>query len=272
MIETTADGLLSAINANVIDKSSELITKLKELGEAAVPVIKSLVEDGAQKQEFTIVLKVDITDLADVSRVNAALSTLRSGLTFQVRAMGQNSDAIAESDTRGASLWLPLPQPYRLTLSEGNVVLGEALVSVPHPTRTIPLDVSRAAFASADTKLTMTEGRLTKFDYSKGSEAVGAASIPIDIAKAFVSIPAALFDFKVKKVQDDKELVAAQQELLDSRSALLVSEQNSQRALETPRLESETALINAQIALLEAQRRLIEAQQKGNDGNDEDVE
>jgi hypothetical protein len=187
-VETSPAGLITAVNTTVESKAVDFTKKFQEFVNAATPtVIKSFVADQpAAPTPFSIRVRIDPASSDDVKRIEAALGKLAPDLTFKSDRVNSAYDASLKPSGR-PSLWVALPAIYRLSLSRTAEIIGETLVTIPEQGKAIGIDVSRAAFTKAETKLTSTSGYLTKYDYSKGSEAVGAASIPVEAAKAIVS-------------------------------------------------------------------------------------
>lgn len=262
VVETNAGGIITSVNTTVESKAIDFAKKFQEFVSAATPgAVKTLAEED-QPKAFTLKVKIDPTDNKDIERVNNSLAALNSGMALSMDRMGTPAVVSPVNDEDRPSLWIAVPVSYRASLARGPTIIGEALVTIPDPGKKMGLNVSRAAFAKAETKLTATNGFLTKYDYSKGSEAVGAASIPVEAAKAIVSIPSALFQFKVSSINQDKQLAAAQKDLLESEAALAKAAAKSDNVDEIEKLNAQTALLNAQKEVLAAQKTLVEVQKQ----------
>jgi hypothetical protein len=97
--------------------------------------------------------------------------------------------------------------------------LLQKVVLVPNRGPIAGIEVVRRPFVTNTFNLTFTNGVLTRAKYDDPSEFLNAISIPIDIAKAIMSIPAALFQFRVSS--DTRTLALAQEKaVLTAQSAL----------------------------------------------------
>jgi hypothetical protein len=120
--------------------------------------------------------------------------------------------------------------PYRLVvtdpISRGQ---AEAIVMLPNEGPIAGVRVVRRSFVENKFTLVFTNGVLTSADYDDPSALIGALMIPIDIAKAIVSIPSALFRFTIAHEQADltaeKDVIEAQKALAQAQIDLLQKEQ-----------------------------------------------
>jgi hypothetical protein len=81
---------------------------------------------------------------------------------------------------------------------------GKWEVSVPDVTRLVNVPLKRSAFVKRINTPKFASGLLTENYINEPSQFEGFISIPINIAKALVSIPAALFNFKIQKQTETK--------------------------------------------------------------------
>ena len=106
---------------------------------------------------------------------------------------------------------------------DGRLVLGlpdplahaSGIVIVPDygPVVRIPLD--RALFAKAEYKLVFHDGMVATHNVERGNAVVNVAMLPVTIAKEIVSIPSALFKFKLDLSKDEQALKDEQQRVAD---------------------------------------------------------
>jgi hypothetical protein len=259
VVETDSTGLIQAVNTTLESKAVDFTKKFQEFVSAATPTVgRSFAE--VRPKAFALKIRIDPALQTDRERASKKVKALTDDLTLEIVQLS-TAYTIDKEVEKKPSVWVPLPSTYRFSLSRGPEVIGESIVTVPDPLNAVGMNISRAAFTKAETKLTGTNGYLTKYDYSKGSEAVGAASLPVEAAKAIVSIPAALFQFKLAKVTDDQALADAQKELLGSQAALAKADANAGVVGDIEDLNAQVALLNAQKGVLDAQTALLKAQE-----------
>jgi len=79
--------------------------------------------------------------------------------------------------------------------------------------------VRRAPFVKKQVKMDFTSGMLTSVQLVNPSEVLEFIQIPIAVAKAIVSIPSAMLQFKTTQITADNNLLTAQQKNLESANA-----------------------------------------------------
>jgi hypothetical protein len=73
------------------------------------------------------------------------------------------------------------------------------------------------------TNLKFTNGVMSSVDLSKPSEVLGCLDIPLQIAKAFTSIPSELLTLKINQTNQETSLLKAQTDLLKAQTALMAT-------------------------------------------------
>lgn len=110
-------------------------------------------------------------------------------------------------------------RPYVLTLRDietnGKKFLQNVNIYIPNGAPITSFDISRAAFVEKKTELTFENGILTTIQVNKPSEILGAVSVPFDILKAIVAIPAELLTIKVKRAAGEQALLSNQKAILE---------------------------------------------------------
>ena len=235
VVEANAKGLLTAVNSETEDKSGVFVSKLFEL---ATEASKAFVPRGLSpsvNKPFKLVTKIDPTDTNDLNRIQAMLDSKNAGLNFTMARSGfEKGSALAPDDPGScqSSICFRPALPYRLSLEQqnGGAIIGEVVVLVPNEARLLGIDLNRANFVKNHTKLEFANGMLTKFDINKPSEALGFIQIPIDIAKAIVSIPSAMLQFKTTSAQEKTGEIDAQVSLLESQKQLIDAQRKAAEA------------------------------------------
>jgi hypothetical protein len=102
-------------------------------------------------------------------------------------------------------------------------------IYVPNSAPIFLFNITRPAFVKYTQTIEFDNGMLKSATIKKPSEAVGFLSIPINIAKAVVSIPSALFKFQIENSKNEltsqKEVLEAQKNLLEAEKQLLLKEE-----------------------------------------------
>lgn len=142
---------------------------------------------------------------------------------------------------------------------------------VPDNSRVISIRINRSSFVKKTYGLKVSNGLLAENSIDKPSEVEGFISIPIAVAKAIVSIPAQLIQFRIVNIKNETTLETTQQALdkakLDTRKNEIALEAEILKA----KIEAQKATIaydadiakikfDAQKGLLEAEKNLINEQ------------
>ena len=93
-------------------------------------------------------------------------------------------------------------------------------IHLPNAAPTLAVEVDRAVFTKHQMKLTFDAGVLTNVEIEKGSELNALVTLPIKLAQIAVSIPADMVKIRLATATGQKELLEANQALIDSLAAL----------------------------------------------------
>lgn len=85
----------------------------------------------------------------------------------------------------------------------------------------IRLRIDRSAFAARRLAFVFEDGTLVGSCLFKGSEVAGALSIPLEVAKAIVSLPTVMFQVKIDEFTRSKDLIEAEQQLILTQKAYI---------------------------------------------------
>ena len=132
----------------------------------------------------------------------------------------------------------------KATMLDGHQV--EFYEYLPNTELNITIPLSRAMFAKKINNLVLVDGLIKENKINKPSEVEGFISIPINLAKAIVSIPAQLFQFKIDNTKKKTEY---ETEFLNLENAITAIERNELlKSLETDRLklDADKSLITLQ--------------------------
>ena len=115
--------------------------------------------------------------------------------------------------------------PYKLKFETTNPALQPVtVVYLPNNSPILGLDILRAPFVKNEYDITFENGILTSVKWVKPSEALGFVNIPLDLAKAIVSIPSELLTVKVNDLTAEKGLLEAEKNLIQAQLDLIVKQ------------------------------------------------
>lgn len=236
-IQTTDTGLLEKISAQSKDQRGEVVKKLVELAtETGKAFIGARGKTTDPYPTFSYETFFDPTLKEDRDRLIADLGEYGVEiLELDATPLGSAlSRGAAKDCNRGACFRLAIPYAFviayrnqpTIAFPDPTPARGTANILIPNGSPILAVEINRYAFVEAKTEIVFDDGMLTKISLDKPSEAVGFMEIPIDVAKSIVSIPSALFDFKIKSMNDDQRLNTAQMNLIESQMRLLEKQQD----------------------------------------------
>ncbi|HOZ13887.1 MAG TPA: hypothetical protein PLH91_05925 [Tenuifilaceae bacterium] len=148
--------------------------------------------------------------------------------------------------TRPLSLYKFSITPKAEMLTDYQIEFYEYL---PNNELNITVPLSRALFSKKTNNLVLSDGLIKENKIDKPSEVEGFISIPINVAKAIVSVPGQLFQFRIDNTKKKTEL---EKEILNLEKAISDNERNELlSALETQKqqLEADKKLLTLQTEL-----------------------
>ena len=220
VLALTSSGLLKTVNVTTKEETGNIIITLAKAAATIVtpiPVPKFAPEGPKEKPFYNA--EFDPTDEAEVSKCNEALKklTCNKGLNVEIDPRPQPQPKTTDLSTPPISargvFFRPL-LPYKLTLTDA-VSRTEMTVLVPNKAPVLSIDISRAMFVTKVYEIEFDNGILTRVTIKKPSEALAAASIPIEIAKAIVAIPAELIQLKINTASGEKALLESEKARLE---------------------------------------------------------
>lgn len=254
---TVENGLLSSSKATSDDQTKNIILSLvqgfsafktpKGLGEENF-IYKSKVNDSNIEEcnEYFYQHIFNPTDTTETQAVIAALKGHRAGVTFKLdHVFKQLISPTTVKEVDGIVYRAPLNLGITLYSDEDAPAIcgGTAIkqqetivMTVPDPDAEFILMPRAGAFTKSQFDFTFKDGSPSKYTVDRPSEVAGIASLPIDIAKALISIPAEIIRLRVD---------------YDSKA-------NSA-------IEAKTAEYKAQIDLLKAKKELQDEKKKGDE-------
>lgn len=286
-----AKGLLETVNITTEDRTADIIAKLAE-----APQVVLGTSGGAAKAANTIVKIKDFS--ADFTVKVSTISVSPLPINWQIiipNELGkdefitvQGEFKISSPDIASTATTLSALVNGTTTSSpseETNGILTRPLKNIQLkyeatgfnntlPTNVVIADISklivipvkRTAFVKRVNKIGIQDGVILSNEISKPSSVEGFVSIPINIAKAIVSIPGQLVQFRYDNTKRLDELEKAklnyEKSLQESQKFALTKEQE----IEKVKLEIQKTELSNQIELqrlkLELQKSLLEAETK----------
>src|SRR3546814_13925539 len=101
-------------------------------------------------------------------------------------------------------------EPFDLVLFVDKAEYDRTSLLLPTKAKLVEIPVTRAAFVEKTTTIDFEEGTLKQVDISKPSEVLEIVSLPVEILKALVDIPAELIPLKIDTTNQEKTLIDAQ--------------------------------------------------------------
>lgn len=175
----------------------------------------SLVPEATQPPGVIVsTYKLDPTDPADLASVNRSLSEKNLSLVVDP----PSAPKIEHTKLDGIA-YRPLA-PLTLKLMAGENEADSLSILLPNGAPVLCLPVSRSGFVERVGTINFQDGLIKSIALKKPSEALAFISIPIEIGKAIVSIPAELLQIKINTENDKKDLYDAQKSRIEAKKAL----------------------------------------------------
>ena len=254
-IQVSGDGFVSSISTKTKDQSVEIAKKLVELA-TVVEEQRALASPIGRTERIAAKFNLDANNLRVLAQRTLDLSINEERDEFQNAVRSQPGLAGATLEVLHADLsersfsnqnwkevapraWKDVPNgksssrcsasicfrpliPYRISLLNQGATIARTMAILPNDAPLVPLEINRVRFVEATANYTFDEhGVLTKTDIKKPSEALGFITIPVDVAKAIIAIPAAVLDFKITNIQKETALAQQQKALLEAQQQLI---------------------------------------------------
>lgn len=287
-----AKGLLETVNITTEDRTAAIISKLAE----APGIILSTTTGTAKGANTIVKIKEYSTDFVVKASALSSTPLVIPWNLIIVNELGQDEYINVSGDFKLSSADLTASTTTLNQLVNGNttstvteaegiftrpikniqlkIESATATLSNTLPTNIVVADcsklivipVNRTAFVKRVNKIGIQDGVILSNEINKPSSVEGFLSIPIDIAKAVVSVPAQLIQFKfdnTKRLDDlEKAKLNYEKSIQESQKFALTKEQE----IEKVKLDMQKAALSNQVELqklkLELQKSLLEAETK----------
>ena len=290
-------GLLETVNITTEDRTSDIISKLAEapqviLGTSSVApkatdIIVKIKEYAA---DFTIkvssisntskLIKWDLIIINELGKdgfkqISADFNVSSSDLLASPPTLTSLINGVTTpktSETKGI-LTRPLKN-IELKIESASTGFNSSLptnIVVADISKLIVVPVNRTAFVKRVNKIGIQDGVIISNEINKPSSVEGFVSIPVNIAKAIVSIPGQLVQFRYDNTKRADELEKAklnyEKSIQESQKFALTKEQEIEKVkLEIEKnnlsnsIELQKLKLELQTSLLEAEKKQLEAQ------------
>lgn len=297
-------GLLETVNITTEDRTADIISKLAE-----APQVILGTSTGEKKAVNTIVKIKEFTSdfTIKASAISSSAQTIKWNLVILNELGVEEQPKSVPADFSVSSTDAASTPPTLSTLINGGsstnteidgiltrpiknisleirsavagVIFNTTLPSnvvVTDVTKLIVIPVKRTAFVKRVNKIGIQDGIILSNEINKPSSVEGFISIPLDIAKAIVSIPGQLVQFRYDNTKRSDELEKAklnyEKSIQESQKFALTKEQEIEKVkldieknnlsnsleLQKLKLELQTTLLETEKKQLEAQKALYE--------------
>lgn len=266
-VDVSDDGLLDRIHFKAEDTTDKIVLQVVELAEQAAKafisfgeVSTSVTAASALQSGETCILariekddpKIDLTASFDplsrreIDHVNSAIKQriqsdkLYLDIQKSRQPITDKSFPLAPANECSAGICYRPAEAFDLVLFTNNAEYDRTSIIIPTKDKIVGIPISRATFVEKTTTIDFEGGLLKQVDITKPSEALEIVSLPVEILKAIVAIPAELIQLKIDTTNKEKTLLDAQ----------------------SSHIETQLKLLEAQEKLLEKQQEIIEKNQK----------
>jgi hypothetical protein len=244
-------GLLSEVKVEAEDLTADIVKTIAEasktiLSPAALKKMKAPVQ-WVETREYTKEVCIPPEKLGELISwtisviLKSGIEEVEAGFTLHDVSLSNTTDTNTDKNNNVSSSNPPdskadnnlleypnriLSRPVKNMTVKIEPVSGEfkkdnyVNLTIVDKERVIYLPVTRSAFVKRNHKLTLTDGILSSHQIIKPSSLEGFLSIPIDIAKVIVSIPAQLLSLKINYSKKQKDLLEAEKNRLDMQKQL----------------------------------------------------
>lgn len=276
-------GLLETVNITTEDRTADIISKLADapkivLGSSAavtrapktIVKIKEFTADFAIKASAILSTAqtinwnlIIINELGIDEQPKTLTADFKISTADITEAIPTLTSLINGNASTGTEIEGILTRPLKnISLKIESAIPGVSFPStlpinvvITDPARIVVIPINRTAFAKRTNKVAIQDGIILSNEISKPSSVEGFITIPINIAKAIVSIPAQLVQFRF---DNTKKLDELEQAKLNYEKAL----QERQKFALTKEQEMEKMKLDTQKALEEIKNQIEDLKQK----------
>ena len=244
-VQMTEAGLLTTVSSIVTDESPKIVAQLARLGKLAAGVPDTAKTTRVSGQDegptFHLVARV-VVDPADPHDVREQLDRFEIDLEASPMTVGTDArcaltpSAVCEPVCNQSGVCYRPVIPYSVRVKPAGFVLPaqglkpasvawlpegvQEIMMLPNRSPVVCLPIERGAFVTSKFKVTFAEGLLTEMSSDKPSEILGFMSIPLDIARAIVSVPGELLQVKVTNYGNVAKAAESEKKAFETLQAL----------------------------------------------------
>ncbi len=232
--------LLKSVNSELEDKTPEIVSKIAGAPAEILGAVNTALATGRTAvDKFEIKHDIDPTDPQSVHAFNRHLKGLSPTIRLVTRPLIKLPHNPRVKPGCGKDLCFRTAMPYVIEIkttspSANPRVIAQQIVVVANPYVVASIPVTRAPFVKREVNLTFANGMLVKTQIKNPSEVLGFIGIPIDVAKAIVSIPSAMLKFEVLQTSNSSALIEAQKQNLTLQRELIQAQGELLAAAQAP--------------------------------------
>ena len=227
------DGLLASIGSTNADQTGQVLVKLAGLAGLIANPLKVNFIDTQTPAPKKLPARMEVLLAPEDSTDDANTILQPAHLSIKVKPLfpkAADNTLPANPETLYGSrfsapannvglFYRPL-QPYLVTVTDGNNQdVSQAVVMLPNEAPILSLVPRRTTFVTAKTGITFDKGSPVAFSYDR--ESVALASLPLDMAKAFLSVPTEMLQLKLNLANTNAQVINAQTTELQNELTLM---------------------------------------------------
>ncbi len=220
--------LLKGIRLRTTEKTDEVIIKAAEN--------LALRESAPSRPEAVTLLRVEVdpTNEADIENIKKAMCDLSDRKVVDFDIAPARSDPImnpsapdktADPDCT-VGFCYRAPKPYRISYTFEGGRRFEKEIALPNDGPVIAVPLTRTPFVETVTNVTFVDGTPNQVSIKKPSEALELVSVPVEVAKAILRVPAELIRLRFDISSEKKKLAEIEKERIEAERELRKTRQN----------------------------------------------
>lgn len=229
--QVSQTGLLETAKSDNKSQVSEILESLAKTAGAASGLSGDMNKAKTDEplEDFSYRSVIDPFVPESVKAFNNSLSKVSGGLNVTASdivrlaplSYSYNENIEGQYDICDSSFCFRLPKPVVLKLNHPTQgIHSSSIVTLPDPSFTAGLKVTRSACVHKTTNLTFTDGMLVKNDIVKPSQLLGCVSIPLKVVAAFFSGVTEAVTGRTKRNEDETKLLSSRIKLLEEEMKL----------------------------------------------------
>eukprot|EP01156_Anaeramoeba_ignava_P011256 Anaeramoba_ignava/a482504_22.p1 GENE.a482504_22~~a482504_22.p1 ORF type:complete len:320 (+),score=60.61 a482504_22:1682-2641(+) len=217
--QVDSKGFLKKISVTTEDKTDDIILKLPELLKESMELYVGATKDKEEENEQDIIVYENTFDPFEKNM----LQQINENIKFFDSSLEINLPLNAQVETQNISscegIFYRALLPYELEIKTKNSTVKK-IIYLPNNSPLMIMEINREVFVKKITNLEFENGVLTKVEIKKPSSLVEIVSLPVNILKAIVGIPAELIQLKINTSSKEKELSEKLKEEIEAKKQL----------------------------------------------------